>query len=117
LCYNGAGMNARMEEARQRLRAVPVAGWVGASLVTIGALLDVPYHLVPQSTLAGLAVSWGLAPNDFIFLVSQVGEIGHFLLFGGLFFIAVAVISTRLMEEERRQQRPEAQESRSHPGR
>ncbi|MER3457998.1 MAG: hypothetical protein C4309_04575, partial [Chloroflexota bacterium] len=77
-------MNARMEEARQRLRAVPVAGWVGASLVTIGALLDVPYHLVPQSTLAGLAVSWGLAPNDFIFLVSQVGEIGHFLLFGGL---------------------------------
>lgn len=106
-----------MEEVRRRLRSIPAAAWVGIFLVTTGALLDVPYHLVPQSVLSGLANAWGLTPDDFIFVISQVGEIGHFLLFGGLFFIAIAVISTRLMEEERRRQRPEAQESRSHPGR
>lgn len=114
LCYNGAGMNARMEEVRQRLRSIPAAAWVGIFLVTTGALLDVPYHLVPQSVLSGLANSWGLAPDDFIFVISQVGEIGHFLLFGGLFFIAVAVISIRLTEEERCQHHLETQESRPH---
>ncbi len=96
---------------------MPAAAWVGVFLVMTGAMLDVPYHLVPQSALSRLAVSWGWAPDDFIFVISQVGEIGHFLLFGGLFFIAVAIISTRLMEEERRQHRSKAQESGPHVSR
>lgn len=110
-------MSAHMKEVRRRLRSMPAAAWVGVFLVTIGAMLDVPYHLVPQSTLSNLAVSWELAPDDFIFVISQVGEIGHFLIFGGLFFVAVAVVSARIADEECRQQRPEAQERRAHPGR
>lgn len=101
-------MSTRIESTWRHLRTVPAAAWVGVSLVAVGAILDVPYHLAPQSTLAGLAVAWGLAPEDFFFVISQVSEIGHFLIFGGLFFIAAAVVSARIADEERRQHRPEA---------
>lgn len=85
---------------------------VGVLLATAGLLLDIPNHLLPPSFLTALAAPLGFTPQDFLFLVGQVAEIGHFLVFAGFFTIAMVALYTKVMEEERRQLEQEAQASR-----
>jgi len=90
-------------------QAIPVGMRVGVLLATAGLLLDIPNHLLPTSFLTTLAAPLGFTPQDFLFLVGQVAEIGHFLVFAGFFTIAMVALYTKVMEEERQQLEQETQ--------
>jgi len=94
------------------LRSLPVGVRVGMLLAIAGGGLDLLYHLLPISVQSSLATSLGFLPADFDFVLDQVADVGHFALVAGFFIIAVAVMHTKIMEEERRQLEQEAREIR-----